>query len=89
MACAVECMAPHLGQERPDQRDEHCGAASVQAAKEQERAPEQVRRVRSAMMQDIGSVVRILSRGGWLKRQHRNKKSHHLLLLVRRFSAFA
>ena len=61
MACAVECMAPHLGQERPDQRGEHCGVASVQAAKVPERAPEQVRPVRSAMMQDLGSVVRILS----------------------------
>ena len=82
MACAVECMAPHMGEERPDQRGEHCGVASVQAVKEPKRAPEQVRRVRSAMMQDLGSVVRIFSGGDGLERQHQSQKSHHLLLLV-------
>ena len=63
MACAVESMPLQLGQDRPNQRGEHCGVASVQAAKEPERAPEQVRRVRSVVIQDLGSLVRIFSGG--------------------------
>ena len=88
MACAVETMAPHLAQQLPEQRGEHCGAASVQAAKDPEGAPEQVGRVRSAVVWGIGSVVCILSSGDWLEGQHQSQKSHHLLSPVRRFSDF-
>ena len=78
MACAVQSMAPQMGQQQSNQPGKYCGVAGLPAAKEPDKPADQVRRVRSPMRQDTCSVVCNLSSGDWLEVLNQSQKSHHL-----------
>ena len=57
MACAMEIMVPHMGQQPAEQRREDCAVAGPQAAKEPDKPAHQVRARRGLMTYIIAGIV--------------------------------
>lgn len=78
MACAVQSMAPQIGQQQSNQPGKNCGVAGLPAAKEPDKPADQVRRVRTPMTEGTCSVVCNFSAGNWLEVLNQSQKNHHL-----------